>query len=101
MSGPQTGLAFHGGLWEPISRDDVEYFFHMNSEAGEGPYSWMNSVAIGCIASVNRELIVDCWRLKDFPGIKAEEVVVTHMWRVHCILTARHDNEQKPARRMR
>jgi hypothetical protein len=53
MSGPQTGLAFHGGLWEPISRDDVEYFFHMNSEAGEGPYSWMNSVAIGCIASVN------------------------------------------------
>jgi hypothetical protein len=33
--------------------------------------------AIGCIASVNRELIIYCWRLRDFPGIKAEEVVVT------------------------
>jgi hypothetical protein len=49
----------------------------MNFEVGEGPYSWMNSVAIRCIASVNGELLVDFWRLRDFPGVKAEEVVAT------------------------
>jgi hypothetical protein len=32
--------------------------------------------AIGCIASVNGELIIYSWRLRDFPGRKAEEVVV-------------------------
>lgn len=49
----------------------------MNFEVGEGPYSWMNSVAIRCIASVNGELLVGFWRLRDFPGVKAEEVVAT------------------------
>ncbi|PMD37786.1 hypothetical protein L207DRAFT_532041 [Hyaloscypha variabilis F] len=58
-------------------QDDVEYSSHLTFETGEGPYNWMNSVvATGCMASVNGELIVDCWRLTNFPGVEAEEVVV-------------------------
>jgi hypothetical protein len=78
IPGPQTGWAYQRGSGKPISQDDVEYFSHLTFEAGEGPYNWMNSiVAIGYMASVNGELIIDCRRLTNFPGKEAEEVVVS------------------------
>jgi Protein of unknown function (DUF3237) len=77
MPGPGTGWVYQRGSGKPISQDDVEYFSHLTFEAGEGPYNWMNSiVAVGCMASVNGELIVDCWRLTNFPGVEAEGIVV-------------------------
>ena len=33
-------------IGKPISQDDVEYFSHLDFEAGEGPYRWMNIVPL-------------------------------------------------------
>lgn len=54
-----------------VTQDDVEYFTHLSFEASsDGPYNWMNRVvAIGVMTMFERQPIIDCYRLTNFPGV--------------------------------
>ena len=59
-------------------QDDVEYFTQITFEAaGDSPYNWMNGiVAVGALQSLEEAVVIDCWRLTNFPGKEAEDVYV-------------------------
>jgi len=41
------------------------------------PYNWMNGiVAVGALQSLEEAVVIDCWRLTNFPGKEAEDVYV-------------------------
>ncbi|KAH7137427.1 hypothetical protein B0J13DRAFT_78017 [Dactylonectria estremocensis] len=76
--GPGVEFDYDNGGKTSFSQDEVEYFTHMTFEAaGNGPYNWMNGiVAIGALQSFERNAIIDCWRLTNFPGKAVEDVYV-------------------------
>ncbi|KAF4537472.1 uncharacterized protein LTHEOB_1663 [Lasiodiplodia theobromae] len=67
------------GEEEPTcSQDEVEYFSHLTYEApGDSPYNWMNSiVAVGVMTMWENKVVIDAYRLTNFPGKEAEDVYV-------------------------
>lgn len=60
---------------ENISQDEVEWFTHLNIEAGPGPYHWLNSViAIGVLAMHEKKIVIDAYRITNFPGVTPKDV---------------------------
>ncbi|KXJ90343.1 hypothetical protein Micbo1qcDRAFT_226225 [Microdochium bolleyi] len=54
-----------------VTQDDVEYFTHLSFEASsKSPYHWMNRiVAIGVMTMFEKQPIIDCYRITNFPGL--------------------------------
>ncbi|KAK7720788.1 hypothetical protein SLS57_005326 [Botryosphaeria dothidea] len=67
------------GEEEPTcSQDEAEYFSHLTYEApGDSPYSWLNGiVAIGVMTIWENKVVIDSYRLTNFPGKEAEGLYV-------------------------
>ncbi|KAH7401388.1 hypothetical protein BKA66DRAFT_405119 [Pyrenochaeta sp. MPI-SDFR-AT-0127] len=69
------------GKEEPTcSQDEIEYFSHLSYEApGDSPYNWLNSiVAVGVMTMWENKVVIDAYRLTNFPGKEAEGVYVVN-----------------------
>lgn len=67
------------GREEPtVSQDEAEYFSHLTYEApGDSPYGWMNGiVAVGVMTMWEEKVVIDAYRLTNFPGQQAEDLYV-------------------------
>ncbi|KAL3426427.1 hypothetical protein PVAG01_03218 [Phlyctema vagabunda] len=52
-----------------MGQNDLEWFTSIKIEAGEGRYNWLNScVLVGALKMVDRRIIIEAWRLTNFPG---------------------------------
>jgi len=52
-----------------FTQDEVEWFTSIKIEAGEGQYNWLNScVIVGALTMVDNKIIIEAWRLTNFPG---------------------------------
>lgn len=72
------GIADPGHEVPTCSQDEVEYFSHLTYEApGDSPYNWMNNiVAVGVMIMWENKVVIDAYRLTNFPGKEAESVYV-------------------------
>ncbi|KAF7190938.1 hypothetical protein HII31_08097 [Pseudocercospora fuligena] len=58
-----------------MSQDDVEWFTRLQFETDSGPYNWMNSImAIGVLSMCDKKIIIDAYRVTNFPGLPAKDV---------------------------
>lgn len=58
-----------------LTQDQVEWFTHINIEAGPGPYHWLNSIlAVGVLAMHEKKIIIDAYLLTNFPGLPPRDV---------------------------
>lgn len=78
--GPQTDYqrasAAGESLPPTVTQKDVEFFSHLRIEAGEGPYNWLNGVvALGVMTCINERIIIDAYRLTNFPDREPEDLV--------------------------
>jgi hypothetical protein len=55
---------------ENMSQSEVDWLTRLQFEAdGAGPYNWMNGIfAVGVLAMHKRKIIIDAYRMTNFPG---------------------------------
>ena len=52
-----------------FAQDQADWFTRLQFEASEGPYEWMNFVfAIGVLTMHDGRIIIDAYKLTNFPG---------------------------------
>lgn len=56
------------------TQKELEWFSHLKFEAsGKGPFNWMSGmVANGVMSGHDGNVIIDVWRLTNFPGVEVE-----------------------------
>lgn len=61
-----------------MSQSEVDWFTRLQFEAaGDGPYNWMNGIfAVGVLAMHERKIIIDAYRVTNFPGLTPRELHV-------------------------
>lgn len=58
-----------------FSQDQVEWFTRLQFEAPPGRYNWMNGVfAIGVLAMSEKRIIIDAYRVTNFPHIPPRDM---------------------------
>lgn len=58
-----------------MTQDDVEWFTRLQFETDSGPYNWMNSVmALGVLSMSDKKIIIDAYRVTNFPGLPPRDV---------------------------
>lgn len=63
------------GIPEQVTQEDVEWFTRLQFSAGPGPYNWLNNImAIGVLAMHERKIIIDAYRVTNFPGSPARNL---------------------------
>ena len=81
--GPETGY-FRSIAKNPhqsppavVTQDDVEFFSHLQLEAGRGRYNWLNGlVCIGVMSCVGTRIVIDAYYLTNFRGVRPESVMM-------------------------
>lgn len=62
------------------TQDDVEFFSHLRVEAGPGKHNWLNGlICIGVMTRVKDRVVIDAYRLTNFPGVDAENVLARNL----------------------
>ncbi|KAF2211254.1 hypothetical protein CERZMDRAFT_43753 [Cercospora zeae-maydis SCOH1-5] len=74
---PQHDNLFAQGEPDQMTQSDVEWFTRLQFDAGSGPYNWLNGImAIGVLSMHERKIIIDAYRVTNFPGLSAKDVRV-------------------------
>lgn len=72
---PSADDFFASGHPDSMSHSDVEWFSRLQFDAGSGPYNWMNSIfAIGVLSMHERKIIIDAYRVTNFPGQEPKDI---------------------------
>ncbi|USW55963.1 hypothetical protein Slin15195_G092820 [Septoria linicola] len=72
---PQKDGFLSKGIPEQMTQEDVEWFTRLQFTAGPGPYNWLNNVmAIGVLSMHERKIVIDAYRVTNFPGSPARDL---------------------------
>ncbi|GIZ48945.1 hypothetical protein CKM354_001198800 [Cercospora kikuchii] len=72
---PREDDFFAKGEPDQMTQSDVEWFTRLQFDAGPGPYNWLNGImAIGVLSMHDRKIIIDAYRVTNFPGLPAKDI---------------------------